>query len=232
MPASPSPVRIAEETLHRLFGLAAALPSFGPAEVYGPATDANEAVVDPAAAPAVVAERAAETMVRRSFAFVDLTRFTSFCDTAPPVEVLDVVHEFRATVRKVTARRGVRVAKWLGDGVMLVSIRADAMIATCAEVCARSGRLGVRAGVAEGPALLFDGDDYLGRPVNLAARLCDRAGPGMTLVTSDAVADLPSWLDVGPAKRLRVRSFSGTVTAHTVTTAAGVELPPLSGGPR
>ena len=39
----------------------------------------------------------------------------------------------------------------------------------------------MRIGIATGRALLFEGDDYIGSAVNLAARLCDAAGPGEVL---------------------------------------------------
>ena len=41
-----------------------------------------------------------------------------------------------------------------------------------ASVCAP---LTLRAGIATGHALLFEGDDYIGSAVNMAARLCDYA---------------------------------------------------------
>ena len=44
--------------------------------------------------------------------------------------------------------------------------------------------LPLRGGVAAGRVILFEGDDYIGRPVNLAARLCDEAEPHQLLVTA------------------------------------------------
>ena len=53
----------------------------------------------------------------------------------------------------------------------------------------------VRAGLATGIALLFEGDDYIGEPVNLAAKLCSVAKPGEILAHCD-VDDLPDCLQV------------------------------------
>ena len=50
--------------------------------------------------------------------------------------------------------------------------------------------LGLRAGLASGPVLLIDGEDYLGHPVNLAARLCDLAKPGEVLATKEMMTSL------------------------------------------
>ena len=73
----------------------------------------------------------------------------------------------------------MRIAKWLGDGCMIVAVeQADAIAFTldlesrAADVCAP---LTLRAGIATGYALLFEGDDYIGSAVNMAARLCDVA---------------------------------------------------------
>ncbi len=50
--------------------------------------------------------------------------------------------------------------------------------------------LGLRAGLASGPVLMIDGEDYLGHPVNLAARLCDLAKPGEVLATREMMTSL------------------------------------------
>ena len=53
----------------------------------------------------------------------------------------------------------------------------------------------MRVGVATGEALLFEGDDYIGEPVNLAAKLCAAAAPGEIL--ADVVEDsLPQWVEM------------------------------------
>ena len=41
--------------------------------------------------------------------------------------------------------------------------------------------------------LLLEGDDYIGRSVNLASRLCDLAGPGQLLAAADGL-ELPEWV--------------------------------------
>ena len=38
--------------------------------------------------------------------------------------------------------------------------------------------LPLRIGIAAGPVILFEGDDFIGMAINLASRLCDAAGPG------------------------------------------------------
>ena len=154
-------------------------------------------VVEPATA-APLAEHGPEPLaVRRCFAFVDVCGFTAFCDREGERAAIDLLTGFRSVVRTVAARRGVRVAKWLGDGVMLVSTDPAPLAAAVVELVVRVRTLGLdtHAGLAGGPVLLFEGDDYVGRPVNLAARLCDVAGPSEVLVR-DLGAELPPWVHV------------------------------------
>ena len=52
------------------------------------------------------------------------------------------------------------------------------------------GLLEVHGGVTTGQVILFEGDDYIGASVNLAARLADVAGPGELLGPVDIVPGL------------------------------------------
>ena len=64
---------------------------------------------------------------------------------------------------------------------MLVGSEADRVALTALEVEAfvnRSGPLPLRGGIATGPVILFEGDDYIGDAVNLASRLAEVARPG------------------------------------------------------
>ncbi|MED5582836.1 MAG: hypothetical protein VYD67_00480, partial [Actinomycetota bacterium] len=56
--------------------------------------------------------------VDRTFAFIDLSGFTSFIDSEGDGAALEVLHDFKSAVRQLAARKGVRIAKWLGDGAM------------------------------------------------------------------------------------------------------------------
>ncbi len=142
----------------------------------------------------------------RAFLFVDLSGFTAFVDREGEHAAIEVLTHFRSAARDVAARRGVRVGKWLGDGVMLVGTEPSVIAAAAGELRCRMAGSGfsIHAGLASGPVLLFEGDDYIGRPVNLAARLCDAAGPDEILAQLDG-HDLPTWLAV-----------DGTVTVHVL----------------
>ena len=135
--------------------------------------------------------------LHRVFAFVDICGFTAYTDQHGTHAAVELLTRFRSAVRDVTARRGVRVIKWLGDGVMLVGINEGPVIAAVAELLLRfrEDDFEIHAGLAGGTVLLFEGDDYIGRPVNLAARICEAAGPGEMLASG--LTDLPEWVRVG-----------------------------------
>ena len=133
--------------------------------------------------------------VTRTFCFADLCGFTAYTRSNGPHEAVVMLGEFRRITRSVAAKRGVRVAKWLGDGAMLVSTDAAAAVSLGAHLIHHfAGRgIQVRVGAATGEALLFEGDDYVGEPVNLAAKLCAAAPPGEMYAVADEV-DVPDWV--------------------------------------
>lgn len=146
--------------------------------------------------------------IERTFIFVDLSGFTSFTRTNGADRAAAQLTMFRHVTRTIASRRGVRVAKWLGDGAMLVGVEAGPAIALGAHLIARirNSSLTVRVGIATGTALLFEGDDYIGEPVNLAARLCSVAAPGEVLAAC-APADVPYWVSIVERPTLELRSL-------------------------
>lgn len=144
--------------------------------------------------------------LRRSFLFVDVSGFTAYCDRHGEHAAIELLTRFRSAARDVAARRGVRVGKWLGDGVMLVGTDQAVAAAAAGELLCRFEGTGldIHGGLASGPVLLFEGDDYIGRPVNLAARLCDAAGPG-EILADIGDDELPDWMH--RAGRVTVQVF-------------------------
>jgi class 3 adenylate cyclase len=136
--------------------------------------------------------------VRRTFAFLDLCGFTAFTDEHGDQEAVTVLSQLRAVLRAEAEHGGVRVTKWLGDGAMLSGVEAGAVIGCAAavrDVLQRDGRLALRGGICEGNVIMFEGDDYIGAAVNIAARLCARAAPGQLLLTDATAAAAPKHLE-------------------------------------
>jgi class 3 adenylate cyclase len=76
--------------------------------------------------------------------------------------------------------------------------------------------------MSSGAVILFEGDDYIGGPVNLAARLCDAAGPHELLASAELAGSVPMWaeyVDVGP------RPLQGFVQRIDVLRIQAVALP-------
>ena len=134
--------------------------------------------------------------VRRSFAFVDLCGFTSLTSAHGDEEAVTHLAGFRIAVRETCSRRGVRIAKWLGDGAMLVCVEEAPLVAAVLELEHRiaGSSLALRAGATVGDVILFEGDDYIGNAVNMAARLCDLAAPHEVLASPEIAEFAPDWV--------------------------------------
>lgn len=143
--------------------------------------------------------------IDRSFAFIDLCGFTAFTDHEGDDNAVDLLNAFRATVRGVASARGVRIAKWLGDGAMVVGVDPEPLLEAIVEiealVDASGSPLPLRGGCTRGRVILIDGDDYIGTPVNLAARLCAVADPRQVIAPAEMVSDLETALVARPLGR-------------------------------
>lgn len=169
--------------------------------------------------------------VDRCFAFVDLCGFTAFADRHGDERVVLVLAEMRTALRESSARRGVRVVKWMGDGAMLSSTMVDAVAGLVVELDLRMSEvipsLPIRAGLAAGPVIMFEGDDYIGSSVNVAARLCAIAEPHELLATADVAAGRPPWVHAEPARSVEVRGLTRMVEGRALSLAAPGSEPVL-----
>ena len=136
--------------------------------------------------------RRALKRVERTFAFLDLCGFTAYTDKEGDAAAYDVISSFRTAVRQVASERGVRLAKWLGDGVMMIGVEQEDVVEAVIDieylVDESRSPLPMRAGIARGRVLLIDGDDHVGSAVILASRLCDRAKPHQILAQAGTVS--------------------------------------------
>jgi class 3 adenylate cyclase len=136
--------------------------------------------------------RRALKRVERTFAFLDLCGFTAYTDEKGDAAAYDVISKFRTAVRQVASERGVRLAKWLGDGVMMIGVEQEDLVEAVIDieylVDESRSPLPMRAGIARGRVLLIDGDDHVGSAVILASRLCDRAEPHQILAQAGTVS--------------------------------------------
>ena len=136
--------------------------------------------------------RKALKRVERTFAFLDLCGFTAYTDEKGDAAAYDVISKFRMAVRQVAAERGVRLAKWLGDGVMMVGVEQEDLVEAVIDieylVDESRSPLPMRAGIARCRVLLIEGDARVGSAVSRASRLCDRAKPHQILAQAGTVS--------------------------------------------
>jgi class 3 adenylate cyclase len=153
--------------------------------------------------------------VPRTFVFLDLSGFTNYTAAFGDDAAGRLLSAFRTIVREVASEHGVRIAKWLGDGCMIVAVEQAAAFAFTLELEARSSDvcspLTLRAGIATGYALLFEGDDYIGSAVNMASRLCDIALPHQVLVPTMGLERLPAGLVATPIGAVDLAGFPGQI---------------------
>lgn len=163
--------------------------------------------------------------VERYFGFLDLSGFTQFTDTEGDDRSVEVVTSFRAVVRRCATDFAVRIAKWLGDGCMVVSVEPALLVQSVLELeeelAGSDLPLALHGGLAGGPVLILEGDDYIGGAVNLAARLCDAAAPGQILATPELTSFAPSGSCVEPVGNLRIPGITQLVPVVALKNSGG-----------
>jgi adenylate cyclase len=153
--------------------------------------------------------------VRRTFGFLDLTGFTALTETRGDRHAVVVLGVFRSALREICSRRGVRIAKWLGDGAMLVGVETTPLVCATLEMQyamdAAPESITVKCGIAPGSVILLEGDDYIGHAVNMASRLCESATGREILAVPDVVPELPPWAVTEEREKISLQGFEQPV---------------------
>lgn len=159
-------------------------------------------------------------------AFADIAGFTALSERLAIESLGELAARFEALVTRV-AEPPVRLVKVLGDGAMFAAENAAALVAAQLDLVtlARQEELPpVHAGVAYGPALRSAGD-WLGRTVNLAARLCAAAPHQTVLATHEVRAACGDAVRFQDAGTYELRGIAEPVPALRALT-----IPDRSGG--
>ena len=147
--------------------------------------------------------------------FADLVGFTDLGESVSAVELSEVAELLSACATEVSAWP-VRLAKVIGDAVMLVSPDPTALVAVAVDLLetwssADDGRPALRVGVATGVGVPHAGD-WFGPPVNLASRVTETARPGQVTVTAAVHDSVVATAPDDPPFRFRAaapRKFKG-----------------------
>jgi adenylate cyclase len=134
----------------------------------------------------------AKMRITPAISFVDLSGFTDLTEQRGDEVAADIASRMAPLVTRTAERHDGKVVKYLGDGVMLYFGRAEDAVPSTLEIVesvAGAGLPPAHAGVNMGP-VVFQGGDYFGRTVNLAARIGERAQPGQVLVSDEVASSI------------------------------------------
>lgn len=168
--------------------------------------------------------------------FADIAGYSDFVAAEGDDAALAVLAVLEIQVQRALAgRRGARVVKRLGDGLMVVvrnnSDAVDAALALVDGFDSHAAQaqwpLRLRAGLHRG-STRRQGDDYFGYHVNLTARVAEAAPGGRVLATANVLAGVDLCglcITARPAGELTAKGVSGPVDLFVVRrfTEAGCE---------
>ena len=170
--------------------------------------------------------------VVRCFAFLDLCGFTAYTEEQGDARAVEVLAQLRAVLRAEAEDKGVRVTKWLGDGVMLSGVeaaRCSSASRRCASAWARGAPGAARRGVPRA------GDHVRGRRLHRRAgehrgAAVRRGGRGADPRDGDTATFAPPGLETRRLHEIRVPGLSAPVSVCELTPPAREEAdPPPSG---
>jgi adenylate cyclase len=119
--------------------------------------------------------------IELTVAFTDLEDFTTYTEVEGDDAASRLLIGHHRESEPIVGRRGGRVLKRLGDGLMLTFPEPEAAVLACLEL-SEAAPLRLRAGI-HGGKVLVTGDDVIGHVVNLAARVTVSAEGGELVVT-------------------------------------------------
>jgi len=173
--------------------------------------------------------------------FVDLRGFTAFAETAPPEEVMGVLHEYHREMGQLILDCEGTLEHFAGDGLMVFfndpapqpnpterAVRMTLEMRDAADTLGRDWRrrgieLGLGIGIAQGYATIGaigfeDRVDYgaIGTVTNLAARLCAEAKAGEILLSQRAYCEVEGLIEAESAGELDLKGFAKPVPAMRI----------------
>jgi adenylate cyclase len=158
--------------------------------------------------------------VTPAICFLDITGYTRLTEERGDEAAAELAARLTPLVQRPAERHGGRVVKWLGDGVMFHFRDPTGGVVAALDMIdaiAAAGLPPAHVGLHTGP-VVFQGGDYFGRTVNLAARIGEQAAPGQVLVTQEIV-DLvvPDGIAFEPIGAVKLKGVSEPVLLHAVT---------------
>lgn len=162
----------------------------------------------------------------RGFLFSDMRGFTAFAERHGNAAAADAVRKFLDIARTAIARHQGAELKTEGDAIHAVFPSASSAVLCGLDIIDRAAELNAReperplrlgVGVHAGEAV-ETAEGYIGRAVNIAARLCAAAQPGEVLVSSTVKGITQASIPVGfvPRGRKRLKGIEDPVLVYAV----------------
>jgi adenylate cyclase len=152
--------------------------------------------------------------------FLDITGYTRLTEERGDQAAADLAARLAPLVQRPAERHEGKVVKWLGDGVMFHFRDSRGGVLAALEMLdavADAGLPPAHIGLDSGP-VVFQGGDYFGRTVNIAARIGEQAAPGQVLVTQEIVDRVASdGIAFEPIGTVELKGVSEPVFLHAVT---------------
>ncbi len=149
--------------------------------------------------------------------FLDITGYTRLTEERGDEAAADLAATLSTLVRRSSQEYGGEPVKWLGDGVMFFFrdpgqgvLGALDMVEGVDAHELPPAHVGIHAG-----PVIFQGGDYYGRTVNIAARIAEYARPGEVLVTREVVdATEGTSVTFTPIGPVELKGVSGALELH------------------
>ena len=157
----------------------------------------------------------------RTFLIADIRGYTTYTAEVGDAAAARLVRRFSALVREVVEAREGKLLELRGDEALVVFVSARQALRAATELQRRLGDedlpRGVGIGLDAGEAVPVD-DGYRGTSLNVAARLCGRAGPGEILASETVVrlASKVEGIDYVDLRTLRLKGLDQPVRVFAV----------------
>jgi class 3 adenylate cyclase len=203
-----------------------------------------DAVADPSVAQRLLYESHDLGGIQKevTILFCDIRGFTALSERLDPTEVIDLINEHMTALTDIAYQHGGTVDKFVGDLIMVLfgapeSSGQDPAQAVACAIAMQHTRAALNAhspvpleigiGIATGQVIVGCMGSkkrlnytVLGHRVNLAARLCNAAGPGDILVDDNTRDSLPSSIALTPQQPVRLKGISAEIQSYAVNPTA------------
>jgi class 3 adenylate cyclase len=179
-----------------------------------------------------------------SVLFCDIRGFTPLTENMPPGEVIEMLNEHMTALTQVVRQHNGVLDKFVGDALMaifgapvrhgndaLAAAQCALELITTRESLNQLSRFQLRVGVGLATGNVVAGGmgsverfhyTVLGERVNLASRLCSRAGPGEVLIDQTTFELLRDSIQAEAAQPMQLKGFATAVQVYKLLAAKAV----------